>query len=1402
MPDQQVAKTLWASGECLGSVFLGGILGNLAASLAWETGKYAAKPLLDKVPELAELLRQGGQDRNHDLLRSLRRAECAALVETLNVCILQHSGLQMDSRNIPTLLKARWRSRVDPTLDVLCRARRAFSRLHSDLETMSLERLVLLNGGGLSGLPTLVESGSECFATDDVWSLREKVVNDYVDWLSDAVTAPARFTGIADEGLAPLIADGLPSVVVDHIRRHPGGWWDCLRLAFRETLKDPANARARSAWDLDIQSRLRDQLGNSFAELDDSLASIDLALQRQWDFLQLMRDDFEELTEEIVRGIRRVEQRAGEISDELARLRRQFSICERPVFFTPHIGDTSRFGATYKPFYFGEEEDEFVGREATLVALRSDLLNPAKDTKAFRWAVICGDAGTGKSRLALHIINSESATWPFSGFVRESFIQSVATEMNSLAEIPGPTLFVVDYAAGAPDACCRFLERCAALAHTAPFPVRALVLLRRSSDRFFEAVARQRDGATAMNCQVTFPPSRARSGDRSGALFLDRLADADVKQLMEKRVQRATREMYRSPGSIQTSDVPGEKLLTLLRRYDTQMRPLFAAMVADAYARGLLPDHRASSASQEQTRLNLFWDYLEHEYRKRWSASYTGLNEASSCERIDRHLSFLILSTMCRGLTTSGWGRLLDDANLGPSSSALFPTHPLRFDSPGATPSSQVLDEEHLLAALAGSVRNSAESEAYPILEPDLIAESLVLLLFEERGKALCGQGWTAERRRSFLRDHAWCADAGGAAFFAVMVAQDFPEQAAKVDWLLPSRNLPNIALERAQLFCNLALATVAPLRTRSASLADVQRMDQLEARFPLDASEAVDVQSAHADAVLTLARHLAFVINKSVVPLEPDVEALPDKLGKRAISFAVAATPDDDRATSGHERRDSQSALQDQSDSATKAAATTLLLRLLKQATKPAFLGQNLEVRLKHASILGLALSSALWEHRNKQEKLGFAAVALTSEERQLRSELAMRCVELLKKDDLDQDSVAIAASVTKSLVYAEYGLNSTRGHLVYEAILRLYKSNGFASPLAMLQAMGFLENYLFLQINAALHPSKRIEETPSFTELSEMAAELFRMAFTQSQLRRTQIGQLVDSWCGIAMRLDEYEKKRHRPTLPGLRRAVDTLIIVTGHLQELPISSGVMELYGRLFEESARQAVDPFADLRVYSAAVQARGFDPVSTNQPSWRSLAWHLSVMRKLAATDWPMVQPIFESALKQIGGRARDAVCDILLNQLPGPGHADSIDLRLARMVLGEKPLEEGSERCRMLAMAVMMHRLISGEQQNVLSEMEAMWSEGTRENDFVRRTNVMPMLPAVLAWLGLDDPDARRWRNRLAAMFFSPEPVEASSQAVVTHHRVAVETATRLAQLEVRAGRDADDWLPKGRTHD
>jgi outer membrane protein OmpA-like peptidoglycan-associated protein len=141
--------------------------------------------------------------------------------------------------------------------------------------------------------------------------------------LNEAVQVPGRFVGLS-ESLEPICAGGLPEPLLAQMTHHPNGWWDFMRMAFREELKDPENSRARTAWQLDVQANLVSLLGESTDATLMRLDKADQQLDRRWAGLREFRDEFgdfaasaSESLEELKHGVLGLHQKLDSLSTRI-----------------------------------------------------------------------------------------------------------------------------------------------------------------------------------------------------------------------------------------------------------------------------------------------------------------------------------------------------------------------------------------------------------------------------------------------------------------------------------------------------------------------------------------------------------------------------------------------------------------------------------------------------------------------------------------------------------------------------------------------------------------------------------------------------------------------------------------------------------------------------------------------------------------------------------------------------------------------------------------------------------------------------------------------------------------------------------------------------------------------------
>ncbi|MBI3801866.1 MAG: ATP-binding protein [Deltaproteobacteria bacterium] len=382
---------LYTTGNLLGSAFLGGVVGNLTASFLWEGGRWVCKPVLDKIPDIAALFVQGGSENNHDLLRALRRAECRVVVSLCDQALLDDFGLRTGRGPLLERMQSRLRERKDPEIRALCRIRRVFAQTYDDLQSMSVDDLVRMYGAEVSEVPTLVKAGSECFAAADPDQLRETVVGQQVAALDRAVRGIPGRARLSAVDLRPLAPDGLPPSLKRHMEQHPQGWWDLLRLAFREELKDPANERARIAWELDVQSALPQQLGSTYREFEEKFSALDEKLTGVWDDLKGFRQNFDVALTGVTEFLEDIRETTHVIDTKVDKLHDRFDRVEELV----------KQRALRPPFQLPDRA--LAGRLFGRVALLAELVARLKRREHVD---IWGPAGMGKTALAAEAIRA------------------------------------------------------------------------------------------------------------------------------------------------------------------------------------------------------------------------------------------------------------------------------------------------------------------------------------------------------------------------------------------------------------------------------------------------------------------------------------------------------------------------------------------------------------------------------------------------------------------------------------------------------------------------------------------------------------------------------------------------------------------------------------------------------------------------------------------------------------------------------------------------------------------------------------------------------------------------------------------------------------------------------------
>jgi hypothetical protein len=208
--------------------------------------------------------------------------------------------------------------------------------------------------------------------------------------------------------------------------------------------------------------------------------------------------------------------------------------------------------------------DEFQERQADLDFLARFLGQQAEGKTTvpqFRWALITGAAGQGKTRLAIHFLGRAEAR----GFAAGFMSWTEAKRLNARRWRPRrPTFIVIDYAAESPAVVAKILAAFASTALTSGFsvPVRVLLLEREASGNWLRtAVPEDSIGANVRSlCYV--------ENDNGMDHPLSPLSSSALINIMRGRLS-----------GTQFSD---QFLIDAITRIDPQRRPIFAAGVAQA----------------------------------------------------------------------------------------------------------------------------------------------------------------------------------------------------------------------------------------------------------------------------------------------------------------------------------------------------------------------------------------------------------------------------------------------------------------------------------------------------------------------------------------------------------------------------------------------------------------------------------------------------------------------------------------------------------------------------------------------------------------------------------------------------------------------------------------------------
>lgn len=404
--------------------------------------------------------------------------------------------------------------------------------------------------------------------------------------------------------------------------------------------------------------------------------------------------------------------------------------------------------------------DDFVGRRDLVDHLVTNFLDvgtPADEARHFRWTLIYGRAGSGKSRFAVELLRDERLTHHFtiSGFVgqrRESSSKRFNEENAERWYNSGPTLFVLDYASHHSNlpAVMRALDKKAK--DSGQFL--RLLLLERLNDDVWTSLIRGGGGSDA-----SLRDSRYEvNGDLFGLVghelrttdevYLGAITVAQALEITKKRI------VAERPLGLHETD---EFLRRELEALDPFYRPLFAAMVGGHLgASSPLSEEEASSAEARKERSEqMLADLIKRERNNFWLRP----GEYADEDAPRRHEMLLALSTMCRGVPR----RVIRDEKW----SALI-----------QLPSQQTFETDRYRRMISNPEATTlGESGPFGFLMPDFIGEWFVLETFCNR--------LAPEDRDAFVQC-AWSCSDGRVMTFIRQCHQNRHDRVADLGFFLP----------------------------------------------------------------------------------------------------------------------------------------------------------------------------------------------------------------------------------------------------------------------------------------------------------------------------------------------------------------------------------------------------------------------------------------------------------------------------------------------------------------------------------------------------------------------------------------------------------------------------------------
>lgn len=1083
-------------------------------------------------------------------------------------------------------------------------------------------------------------------------------------------------------------------------------------------------------------------------------------------------------------------------------------------------------------FHFRAEGFEFQGRTEEIEAVERDFLSHVDvndEAEQFRWMALCGAGGTGKSRLAQRIVDLQRASGTFScaGFAttetlsRTDFIEELGNRL------PAPTLIVVDYAFAVAADLPAFMRRMASGISLLSQPVRVIVVVRRPDDRVLSDIAEPPRGGNDFGLkglEVTPVASSSQTHSYGGAqarLTLEPLGDEDTVAIMRERMLAAAES-----GVARSEFDDPKSLLSVLRRFDERMRPLFACVVADALQRGQLPEADVDG-SQEEARKTLFTAYMKEESLRVWYQRAQHLAPTEPDECVVRHVNLVRVVTCAGGVKRADLRDSLNGKLDGDTQEAL-PGFGRQDGGPNI--------HRRLLRSI---VPVSNDDEIAPI-QPDLLAECLLLADGKSHG-SFTRAGEQGDSTNLWLSPHqaielAWHVNPEQSAAFIRLAAQDFPGTLHKTRCLPATYNDVEAARAGARALRNICADIAADILPRLPTEAQMARLFDIVMTFD---GSLVDwawrdklVYEYYGDTLFQVSQVAGFVLNSNTSLADAITVVGEIETAKEEEARSTGLSGEFDRqqrtqpptslgSSSNGVQGGSQRLGVDESSKPAPKALTELVLDQYRKLAKRAepFVWDdhpnprqehNVEDRLyaereRYVRALTQYYTSVLWQHRNDPKEGGRVNRAMSELEITDRIDARNKVLaRLYARPGFNE--VATISALLRALIYAEWGSNT----LAYrDALIRVTNAIDPAQVTVrgLTEVIKFADNQLISHSNVA---NQRTPESLTVTERSNMLADLeaidrllvdgMKYVSHAADTPRDDIHRWASALLGLHYIRTESELYG---LLPRTNPSEDIFQIIERFGDEMQVTPQVLKGLVHACDLASTGSA-PLLDLveRHFNNWMDKSAID-IESFRP--RSVDIEEGLFRLAVGTpEEPSLLPdeTAQRLLSWLGAEARGAtlravidICD--QTNLDLGSHSLTILSTVLRSILEEVGLS-GEETLAEVFLSLWARQLFDGETKTVVNDIEAFWSEGAEVDSILSRALAMRGY-ALLGAMSIDLPlELERLRIRLTSgdleMGGVGSAVSSERKLARMHDEARAEALASLGALAIRRGGDPLAW--------